>query len=220
MSIVAEMTIGSEEFILGQVLSRDPDTHIEMERVVPASGRVMPYVWVQGEDLDAFERLVTESEHVERLAVLDRFETEGLYRVEWAEEVESLIYGLAETDATIIEARGNEQWTFRLRFADHAGLARFHNYCTDHGIAFTLERLYTLDQLKNEPAAFDLTDTQRTAVSLAVERGYYEVPRRTTLGELATELGIAQQTVSENLRRGTNKILRDALLDQPAAESK
>lgn len=220
MSIVAEMTIESEEFILGQVLSLDPDTHIEMERVVPASGRVMPYVWVEGDDLDRFEELVTESEHVRRLAVLDRFDTEGLYRVEWAEDVESLIYGIAETDATIIEARGNEKWTFRLRFSDHAGLARFHNYCNRHEIAFTLERLYTLDQLKRDIPVFDLTDTQRTAVLLAVEWGYFEVPRRTTLGELAEELGVTQQTVSETLRRGTNKILKQSLLNQPAADAK
>jgi predicted DNA binding protein len=219
MTIIAELTIASEEFLLGQVLSRYTETHIEMERIVPASGAVMPYVWVEGDDLDSFERVVQESDHVENLAVLDRFETEGLYRVEWADEVESLINGISRTNATIIEARGNDKWTFRLRFQDHSGLAQFHNYCSIHDISFTLERLYTLDQLKKEGHALDLTATQRNALVMAVERGYFEVPRRVTLGELADDLEVAQQTVSENLRRGADKVLRSVLLSQTKVTS-
>lgn len=44
MSIVAEFTIEAEQFLLGRVLRTDSGTTVEIERVVPASKRVMPYV--------------------------------------------------------------------------------------------------------------------------------------------------------------------------------
>jgi len=213
MTVIAEFTIDSSEFILGKVLARDPDTHVEMERVVPASGRVMPYVWVHGGEFDEFERAVESSPYVERLHSLDVVEDSALYRVEWADDVESLIYGMAETQATILEARGNEQWFFRIRFDDHSGLTDFHNFCMDHGIVFQLERVYTLAEEYGKGHKFDLTEAQRRTLLRAVENGYFEVPRGTTLSELGNELGISEQSVSENIRRATNKILTSVMFD-------
>ncbi|MGB9953142.1 helix-turn-helix domain-containing protein [Haloarcula marismortui] len=65
---------------------------------------------------------------------------------------------------------------------------------------------------------FDLTDSQRRALVLAVESGYFEVPRGTTLGELGAELGISEQSVSESIRRATNKVLHSVMFDSPKWE--
>jgi predicted DNA binding protein len=53
---------------------------------------------------------------------------------------------------------------------------------------------------------------------MAVERGYFDVPRKTTLEELADELDISRQALSEHVRRGTEKILRRALLGLSTAD--
>jgi predicted DNA binding protein len=178
----------------------------------------MPYVWVHGAAFDEFERAVRSSDYVTGLTALDRIDDSALYRVEWAETVESLIYGMAETNATILEAQGNEEWTFRIRFDDHGGLTDFHNFCTAHDITFHLDRVFTLTDPQRSGHAFDLTDTQRRALVAAVDGGYFEVPRGTTLGDLGTHLGITEQTVSENVRRGANKVLRSVLLDTSAED--
>ncbi|MBV0924709.1 helix-turn-helix domain-containing protein [Halomicroarcula limicola] len=213
MTVIAEFTIDSDEFILGQVLARSPNTHVEMERVVPASGKVMPYVWVHGGGFEEFEQSVRSSKYVEHLHALDTVGESALYRVEWTDDIESLVYGMAETDATILEARGNEKWFFRIRFDSHQGLTDFHNFCMEHNIVFRLERVYTLAEEHGDGHKFDLTDAQRRALLLAVRGGYFEVPRGTTLGELGGEIGISEQSVSENIRRGTNKILTSVLFD-------
>ncbi|WP_336339354.1 helix-turn-helix domain-containing protein [Haloarcula brevis] len=218
MTVVAEFTIDSDEFILGQVLARGDNTHVEMERVVPASGRVMPYIWVHGGGFDEFEAAVESSPYVHALRSLDKVGESSLYRVDWAEDVESLIYGMAETNATILEARGNARWFFRIRFDDHSGLTAFHNFCTEHGIVFQLERVYTLAEEHDGGYMFDLTESQRRALVLAVESGYFEVPRGTTLVELGAELGISEQSVSESIRRATNKVLRSVMFDSPKWE--
>lgn len=44
-------------------------------------------------------------------------------------------------------------------------------------------------------------------VRIALEKGYYEVPRATTLTELGDELGISDVEVSKELRRASQECL-------------
>jgi len=54
-----------------------------------------------------------------------------------------------------------------------------------------------------------LTDRQRELMQAAIAQGYYEVPRRVTLTELARRLGVAKSTLSETLARGERHLLED-----------
>jgi hypothetical protein len=212
MSIVAEFTIDAGQFLLGRVLRTGGGMNIEIERVVPASRRIMPYVWVSGGDRVEFEESVRGTDEVRELLHLDTIEERSLYRIDWDETVESLIYGMVETDATILEAHGGDSWLFRIRFNDHESLSAFSDYCQRHDIRLNVRRVHNLtaEEVRDEP--FGLTDEQREAIEIALDRGYFEVPRRATLSDLAAEVGVSQQAVSERLRRGTNKVMR-ALVD-------
>lgn len=52
-----------------------------------------------------------------------------------------------------------------------------------------------------------LTDRQREALSVAVERGYYELPRETTTAEIGDAMGIDRRTAEEHLRRAERAIV-------------
>jgi predicted DNA binding protein len=52
----------------------------------------------------------------------------------------------------------------------------------------------------------DLTDRQIEVLSLAIERGYFEIPRAVDLSDLAVELGVRKTTVGEHLRRSLGRI--------------
>ena len=218
MTVIAEFTIDADEFTLGEVLRSGPDAHIEMERVVPASNRVMPYIWVHGGHYEEFEDAIRSSNHVKSLRALDTLGDSALYRVEWDENLESLVFGMAETNATVLEARGDEAWFFRIRFDNHSGLTDFHNYCTDRDIVFKLDRIYTLTDEQDGGYRFDLSEPQQKALVTAVEDGYFEVPRRTTLSELGEKLGISEQSYSENVRRAADKVLKKVLFEPSAAD--
>ncbi|MEF8976676.1 MAG: helix-turn-helix domain-containing protein, partial [Halapricum sp.] len=56
----------------------------------------------------------------------------------------------------------------------------------------------------------DLTDRQMAALRLALERGYYEQPRKTSLRELAEDTAVARSTFEEHLRKAENKLLTNA----------
>lgn len=208
MAVIAEFSVEPEQFVLGRVLERASDVEVEMERVVPSSKRVMPYLWVRGPDLDSFVADIEESGYVEEVVVLDVLDGRALYRVEWNEDVRSLVYAMAEFDATILEATASGRWFFRIRFEDRSRVSEFSEFLVDNGIDITMTRIYTLDRTEEASDAFGLTETQRLALSLAVDHGYFEVPRRTTLGDLAGELGVSEQSMSETVRRGVDNVLR------------
>ncbi|MFW5939465.1 MAG: helix-turn-helix domain-containing protein [Halolamina sp.] len=56
----------------------------------------------------------------------------------------------------------------------------------------------------------DLTDRQLAALQLALEHGYYEQPRKTSLRELAERTTVARSTFEEHLRKAENKLLTNA----------
>jgi len=56
----------------------------------------------------------------------------------------------------------------------------------------------------------DLTDRQLAALRLALESGYYEQPRKTSLRDLAEQTSVARSTYEEHLRKAENKLLTNA----------
>ncbi|MGA9401799.1 helix-turn-helix domain-containing protein [Haladaptatus sp.] len=90
-------------------------------------------------------------------------------------------------------------------------LQRGSTYCEVRDISYTLDRVAT--DLAEEREEFGLTPEQRETLMLALERDYFDVPRGVTLGELADELGVTQQSVSERVRRGTGSVLEAVLLE-------
>lgn len=218
MAVTVELTIPSDEFDLGRVTKGDNDVHLELERLVPTGTEVMPFFWATGTEFDAFERNVRENELVENLVAVTRIDDKVLYHVTWGETVSSLTEILEKSNATILEAHGNDPWLFRLRFADHRGVRDFYNLCLEADMGIHVERLYSLDEEQDTVQSFRLTDEQQVALVTAVENGYFGVPRGTTLEKIAEELGISPQAASERVRRGADTVLRSVLLDRSARD--
>lgn len=212
MTVIAELTLEPEDFPMGRLSAQDPDMRIELERLVPASSELFPFFWAHGGDFERFERHVRDLEMVEELVALDRVEDTVLYRIRWGAEVENFVAAVVDTGAVILEAHGNEQWLFRLRYPDHRGLTAFHNYCQEQGVPFHLERVYTLAEGQQATYNFGLTSEQREALLIAVEDGYFHIPRETTMAAVAAELDISEQSASERIRRAIDTLATKVLL--------
>lgn len=74
------------------------------------------------------------------------------------------------------------------------------------GIVVDVERIGEYDHRRGALAGA-LTDRQREAVEVAVETGYYAVPRESSLGEVADALGVAESTASTLLRRAEASVM-------------
>lgn len=216
MSVILEFSVAAEEFLLGTVLSGPPKMQIELERIVPTGSMVMPFVWVTGDDHAAFEENVRDSPFVAELLTLDRVEDNVLYRITWKDAPSSLIEGITESEATVLEARGDGRWLFRLRFTDHDRLSQFHDFCVGNDITIHVERTYTFSEETDRRRRFDLSQEQREALVLALRQGYFATPSEASLDELASELGISRQALSNRIRRGNEKVLGKVLLSSVA----
>ncbi|MFC7232738.1 helix-turn-helix domain-containing protein [Saliphagus sp. GCM10025308] len=216
MSVTLEFTVENDQFTLGQVLSGPPSMRIELERIVPTGTSAMPFLWVSGEDYASFEEKVVSHRFVEDIIAIDRVENAVLYRVTWHDDHTDLIRGITDAQGTVLQAFSNGGWEFHVRFPDHDKLSQFHNYTTDSGISIHINRTYTVTERTESVHQFGLSDEQREALVLGLRRGYFDTPSEASLDELADELGISQQAVSNRVRRGTKQVLSEILLSTAA----
>ncbi|UWG48521.1 Transcriptional regulator, contains HTH domain [Halanaeroarchaeum sp. HSR-CO] len=211
MNVIVELSIPSHEFELGRILTMEGDTNIVLETLVPLGGRSVPFFRVQGAR-ESFESAVSEHRTVSDIQVVSANGEETIYALDWDASDDAFFGGIMATKATILEARGIERnWRFELRFPSHDALSTFQDYCIDHGIAIEVLGLYN----PTDPDAgpwYGLTTMQRTALSRAVEAGYYSIPREISTQELAAEFDISDQAMTERLRRAIINLVENTLL--------
>lgn len=216
MSVIAEFTVPSNQFALYETLSTVPEMIVEVERLVAhGPDRIMPYFWTSGANHEDFEAAARDDPSVEDLTKLDVLEEAVLYRANWIQDVESVIYAYTETGAILLDATGrNEQWELQLRFDSETNVTQFSNYIDDQELALDLSRLYHPSQPTSESPPM-LTETQRETVIAGLRTGYYEIPRETTPSELAEEFGVSQQALSKRFRRAHKALAESAFTVTP-----
>ncbi|WP_224270695.1 helix-turn-helix domain-containing protein [Haloprofundus salinisoli] len=212
MSTIAEVELPANEFALCQTLDSVPDAEFEVVRLAAhGADHVMPYVRVSGTDADPMNEALEDDPSIEDAELLDDLGDELLYRMNWIDNIHVIMHVLLDEGGTIMEMYGqNNRWHLRILFPTRDTLSATHEFCTDKGLTFSIKNIYDLKQSTGR-GEFGLTEDQYTALVTAVERGYFDVPRDVTMGELAAELDVSQQALSERLRRGHKTLVESAL---------
>ena len=212
MATIVRGTVPASQFALNHALETLPDVEVECERIVRSGDdAVMPLLWVRYADRDEVEAAFEADPSVGNVTCLSDLDEELLYRMDWIDHVDLLLQMLTNAEATVLDAYGRgSRWKLRVLYPERDEFSTTHEFCAEHGLSFDVASIREID---GEPAGrFGLTESQYRALVLAVQRGYYEVPRRTTLEELADEVGVSHQALSERLRRATGSLAEDALL--------
>ncbi|WP_049927265.1 helix-turn-helix domain-containing protein [Halopiger goleimassiliensis] len=212
MSIIAEFSVKSTDLALHHALTAVPRMVVEIEQVVATmEDRVMPYFWVTGGDQETFESAFHEDESVRRVTVVDEVDDARLYRAEWTQNVETIVYAYVELGATILQAVGKaDRWELRMRFDDRDSLSQFQDYCSGNDISYDLKRIQEQEQ-PMASAQYDLTTKQRETLVTALEAGYYEVPQEVTMSDLADRLEISQQALSKRFHAAYRNLITSTL---------
>lgn len=218
MSVIVEFTVADSEFPFGRLFGDSSGMTAELEKIVPTGSAIVPYLWVGGVDDDEFGDRVRDNEHVAEFVALDRLDDVTLYRIDWKRDPGDLLEGIDSNRGVILEAYGTDGWEFRLRFPNHDTVSQFYNFCTRNDVTIDIERSFTLTEKTEFGHQFDLSQEQREALVLGLQRGYFDTPSRTSLDELADELGISSQATSNRIRRGTKQVLGEAILSATARE--
>lgn len=211
MSVIADFSVPADQFALGHLLEVRPGVQIRLESMIPTGQSVIPYFWVRSPDVEAVEDALRESDIVDEVQLVDRVGEETLFRVTWSAEVNGVIGSIQDADSVILGGSGHgDHWSFQLRFPGNDALSTFYRTVVEKGIDLELEGVHNPLE-SSEPPELQLTDEQREALVVALDEGYFEVPRETTLVELAENLGISDSAVSQRIRRGLTKILSTRL---------
>jgi len=128
-----------------------------------------------------------------------------------ADDIDDLegLTALATADAIIerIEVLP-DGWRQTGWFANRRAFDAFATFWRENA-RFSLERL-TQDG-ESEPAGDGLTDRQREAIRTAYEMGYFDIPRRASLEDIAAALDISSSSLSERLRRAQTQLIEETV---------
>lgn len=211
MSVIADFSIPANQFALGDLLEVRPGIQIRLEAMIPTGDAVIPYFWVRSPDVEAVEATLQESPMVSEVHVVDEANGETLFRVEWVDGINGVIESISDHGAVVLDGEGHgDHWSFQLRFPEYDTLSAFYRDIVDKGISIDLEGVHN-PVASARAQGFDLSPAQREALAIALEEGYFAVPRETTLVDLAEKLGISDSAVSQRIRRGLAKILSSTL---------
>lgn len=200
--------------VLGLISSQTlPEgTKLEFERTASVRDAGSPSLVVSGDDAAAVVRMIRERPTIEETTSIGDTDEEVIVRLSWDATVPDLLECIRRSDGTVLSAIAqNDVWAFDVRFPSTDAASRFYTGYTDDTYPITIHRINqqgASHQLSNG----QLTAEQRDALSRAVSAGYYEVPRRTTLVDLARELGISDTATSQRLRRGVSTVLQSSPL--------
>lgn len=209
MITIIDITVPAEHFPLTSVLKTYPTVEIELERLIPLRDSIIPYFWVTGGENAAIEATLQSDPLIEEISILTETGQRTLYEIHWTNEINGLIQPLIETKAAFLQAAGSDgSWEVRLQFPSHDHLIDFQRQVHRNGVEFTLNRLYN-PSVPTEHGP--LSSGQQDALLTAYERGYYNIPREISQQELGTLIGISGSSLSQRLRRGTARLIEEAL---------
>jgi predicted DNA binding protein len=211
MSAIVELGVRASSFELGRILDAPQRGKVELEKLVPLGGDAVPFLLVYDTNWESFAESVEAHPSVNDVSVVDAFDDVVLFALDWTVHEDDLLSQIAANDGAVLEAWGtSSKWQLCLRFETHTGLSTFRGACEADGIELDVERV------TNQPTStttddLGLTTIQRETLLVAVEEGYYDIPRRCTTVELAEKLGVSDQAVTERLRRAIVSLVSNTL---------
>jgi predicted DNA binding protein len=193
-----------------EAMARTPGARLVREETDLTVGDGLRLVcWAEGDDLDALETGLAAEPAVADVDRLLDASGRRLYAVRVEVPAEETVYAtVVDRGVQILHLEHDADRVFaRLRCpSGDAFVAVKEAWETRYG-AFRTRALHTeRDGRADRP----LSEKQHDTLVLALERGYFEVPRRTTLGDLAEELGVSDTAVSQRIRRGCRGLVRRA----------
>ncbi|PSP99260.1 DNA-binding protein [Halobacteriales archaeon QS_4_70_19] len=171
-------------------------------------------MWFTGVNHEELEAGLTADPSVESFLRVSDDGDELLYELELDNGLVIPRHVIQEHGGTVEEAYGTDgRWTFEVRFPDRDALSETADAFQDYGVTMNYQSITS----GNDAAAGAdlLTDKQREVLQTAIDAGYYEIPRNATLEELAEELDVSHQALSECLRRAQEALVTSKVENGP-----
>jgi len=210
MTTVVELDVPADRLGLSRTFERVPSFEFKLGAIV---GDGAPLVRVSGTDRPTIETALEADPSVELLAMLTAESAPyWLCRLEFDGGFSLFERIVVENEGAILAAHGRDDtWSLQLLFHDRESVSTSHDLFDQHEFDVHVTRVTGIDDL--ERGRIPLTETQYETIVTAHDLGYFDVPRAVTLAELASELGVSHQALSERLRRSQAALISAELSD-------
>ncbi len=219
MALVAEFDARCEHLPFVDVARALPEATVVLDPHFNHDALPLFVLSVTDGDQAVVEDVLAEAGEAGEYTVLGEAGDTRRYQIEPEESLEenlgphiddlSGLKSLASTDAIIERTEVLPTgWRHTGWFADRDAFDAFRDFWQRNG-GFRLHRLTR--EGDTEPPGDGLTDRQREALRTAYELGYFAIPRRASLEDVARELDISASSVSERLRRAQTQLIEETV---------
>lgn len=193
------------------------DTVIEFEQTASVPGTNGTSFEISGNGVKPAVQAVRESEFVNDVSFVTNSVAGEIYRLQWDSPLPDFLTRVRDSDGELLSATGmDENWTFTLRFENQAAVSSFFELCKGMNDSINVQKMRANGPPRRSRDSA-VTEKQLETLNLAIDSGYFEVPRQQTLNQMADELGISDSAVSQRLRRGIATILNESSVVAPSA---
>lgn len=205
----ARFQLSAEEFAFADLFEQVPDATIELEPAVANPDNHALLVV----ETDANQRTVDAAlQSSTSVTAVEGFGSHGhraRYRVIWEGSPRRVIQRFTTEGVTLVGVHGKEgRWEFRVVAPERTALAQAHEALEDLGCN---PECLSISPFKGGwSGCVSVTEKQRQTLTRAFKMGYYSVPREVTAKELATDLDVSHQALSERFRRAHQELIQDA----------
>lgn len=221
MGLLAEYEIAFEHLPLVTVANSIPQATLIVDVGQPNQGGPPPFfLRISGAGSEPIETALHHACFVDEYSLLGTDGEDSRYQIVPARTMDEQIgphvndvdtlRSLARNDSIVerIEVT-TDGWQQQRWFADRPAFDRYRSFWQDNAESFSLYRLVDTTTGPDR----DLTVRQREALLTAYEMGYFDIPRRASLREIASELGITSSSLSERLRRAQSHVIEFQFAD-------
>ncbi|OIB58248.1 helix-turn-helix domain-containing protein [Natrialba sp. SSL1] len=209
MSTIAELRLPATENTLVTAFEHTPEITFELESSV---SKTRPCLWVANVDREQATDAFDTDPVVLEYDLLVESDSRLLFDVEFVDGAgtDELCETLLVDGGSLLEMWGNDGWwQARVRYRDRETLTDAYDRLTESGTNVDLRRITDIAQSSGGETR--LTPEQQEALEAALEYGYFEIPRSISMEELAAELGISHQALSERFRRAYETLVNEEL---------
>lgn len=219
MSHIGKAMLGAP---VGQrALEAVPEMVLELEDIRSLSDDPWRLLyWASGGDFERYEVGLDDDPTIESYERLTELPERRLYRLVLSETGERrTLHPIAvEHDITIVRLTASADGQELLaRFPSREAVVAFREACDERGRDFELLTLYEERPTESDggyQSWYGVTAAQREALLMALEMGYFDIPRETTMAAIADDLGVSTSALSARLRRGQRTLLCNTLVQE------
>lgn len=215
VDINAVVRVEHPDIVLTETVTHDPASSVKSVSEAgtdPTSGKF--FYHIESTDFSRFEEGLRNDRTVGRFErIIETRDGEAIYSFEYTDNSKVLSPVISRANGVILDMENDASaWILTVWMPDRADLAQLWEYARENDIEIELLRVNEYASLGSRDAG--LTDSQRDALLVAFETGYFEEPRNATLSDVAESLAISQPAASGLLRRGIKRLVISCLVDE------